>query len=95
MKEVIGRLRIGIGSLWRSTVDNIVKPASCRPGLTTEVWLAYFIIFPIQTNCMSEPRSNFKPFVPADVNMPELTIKSILTGAAFGIIFGASTVYLA
>jgi OPT family oligopeptide transporter len=40
-------------------------------------------------------QSNFKPFVPAETKMAELTIKSIITGAIFGIIFGASTVYLA
>src|SRR5881275_247418 len=43
---------------------------------------------------MSEKKP-FQPFVPANSNMAELTIKSILTGAAFGIIFGAATVYLA
>jgi OPT family oligopeptide transporter len=37
----------------------------------------------------------FRPFVPAETNMAELTFKSILLGAIFGIIFGASTVYLA
>ncbi|MCW3115985.1 MAG: family oligopeptide transporter [Chitinophagaceae bacterium] len=37
----------------------------------------------------------FKPFVSPETNMAEFTIKSVLTGAAFGIIFGASTVYLA
>src|SRR5436190_1023431 len=40
-------------------------------------------------------QSNFKPFVPAETIMAELTIKSIITGAIFGIIFGMSTVYLA
>lgn len=40
-------------------------------------------------------QSNFKPFVSPETNMAEFTIKSVLTGAAFGIIFGASTVYLA
>jgi OPT family oligopeptide transporter len=40
-------------------------------------------------------QSNFKPFVSPETNMAEFTVKSILTGAAFGIIFGASTVYLA
>lgn len=39
-------------------------------------------------------QSNFKPFVPAETIMAELTLKSIITGAIFGIIFGASTVYL-
>lgn len=42
---------------------------------------------------MSESR--FQPFVPDDSRMPEFTLKSVLVGAAFGIIFGASTVYLA
>lgn len=40
-------------------------------------------------------QSNFKPFVSPETKMAEFTLKSILTGAAFGIIFGASTVYLA
>jgi OPT family oligopeptide transporter len=42
---------------------------------------------------MSE--NTFRPFVAPETKMAELTIKSILTGAIFGIIFGASTVYLA
>jgi OPT family oligopeptide transporter len=44
---------------------------------------------------MADQQTNFKPFVPAETQMAELTIKSIITGAIFGIIFGASTVYLA
>ena len=39
--------------------------------------------------------TNFKPFVPAGVQMKEFTLKSILLGCVFGIIFGAATVYLA
>jgi OPT family oligopeptide transporter len=42
---------------------------------------------------MSE--SKFQPFVPDESRMPEFTVKSVLVGAAFGIIFGAATVYLA
>lgn len=38
---------------------------------------------------------SFKPFVSAETKMAEFTIKSVITGAIFGIIFGASTVYLA
>jgi putative OPT family oligopeptide transporter len=37
----------------------------------------------------------FRPFVPADKNVKELTVKSILIGCLFGVIFGAATVYLA
>jgi OPT family oligopeptide transporter len=44
---------------------------------------------------MAEQQNTFKPFVAPETKMAELTVKSILTGAAFGIIFGAATVYLA
>ncbi|MEN9299214.1 MAG: hypothetical protein RLZZ429_1527, partial [Bacteroidota bacterium] len=37
----------------------------------------------------------FKPFVSPETNMKELTVKSILVGSLFGVIFGAATVYLA
>mgnify|MGYP006176321609 FL=1 len=37
----------------------------------------------------------FQPFVPDESKMAEFTIKSVLVGATFGILFGASTVYLA
>src|SRR5258705_4248129 len=40
-------------------------------------------------------QTNFKPFVPAEMKMAEFTIKSVLMGAIFGVIFGAATVYLA
>lgn len=42
---------------------------------------------------MSEKK--FQPFVAPETNMAEFTVKSVLTGAIFGIIFGAATVYLA
>lgn len=44
---------------------------------------------------MAEQPSNFKPFVAPETNMKELTVKSILLGSLFGVIFGAATVYLA
>jgi OPT family oligopeptide transporter len=37
----------------------------------------------------------FQPFVAPETNMRELTVKSILIGSLFGVIFGAATVYLA
>lgn len=37
----------------------------------------------------------FQPFIPDEARIPEFTLKSILMGALFGVIFGASTVYLA
>jgi OPT family oligopeptide transporter len=37
----------------------------------------------------------FKPYISATDKLPEFTLKAILLGAMFGIIFGASTVYLA
>jgi OPT family oligopeptide transporter len=44
---------------------------------------------------MSDAKKSFKPFVAPDVQMKELTVKSILMGSLFGVIFGAATVYLA
>src|SRR5512138_31249 len=37
----------------------------------------------------------FRPYIPPGESPPEFTLKAILLGAAFGIIFGAATVYLA
>jgi uncharacterized oligopeptide transporter (OPT) family protein len=39
--------------------------------------------------------SRFEPYVPADVQMAELTPKAVALGIVFGVIFGAATVYLA
>ncbi len=44
---------------------------------------------------MSEVKKQFKPFVAPETQMKELTVKSILMGSLFGVIFGAATVYLA
>lgn len=44
---------------------------------------------------MAEQPNTFKPFVAPETRMAEFTVKSVLTGAIFGIIFGAATVYLA
>ncbi|HEY1008059.1 MAG TPA: OPT/YSL family transporter, partial [Sphingobacteriaceae bacterium] len=37
----------------------------------------------------------FKPYIAPEARVAEFTVKSILLGAMFGIIFGAATVYLA
>jgi len=39
-------------------------------------------------------KSTFKPFIAADQQLPELTIKAIIPGIFLGIIFGVATVYL-
>ena len=36
----------------------------------------------------------FKPFIPANESRPELTIRALLLGAFFGVVFGAVTVYV-
>jgi putative OPT family oligopeptide transporter len=38
--------------------------------------------------------TTFKPYVPADASLPEFTVRAILLGCVFGIIFGAVTVYV-
>jgi putative OPT family oligopeptide transporter len=37
----------------------------------------------------------FKPFVPTEKEIPEFTLKAVVLGAIFGLLFGAVTVYLA
>jgi len=37
----------------------------------------------------------FRPFIAPETEMKEFTLKAVLVGSAFGIIFGAATVYLA
>ncbi len=46
---------------------------------------------------MSQPAdgSQFKPYVAPDERVAEFTLKAVLIGGIFGIIFGAATVYLA
>ncbi|MBI4669528.1 MAG: oligopeptide transporter, OPT family [Elusimicrobia bacterium] len=39
--------------------------------------------------------AEFKPYVPSETNLPEFTLKAVILGIIFGVIFGASTVYLA
>ncbi len=39
--------------------------------------------------------SNFQPYVAADMKMKEFTLKAVLLGCFFGVIFGMATVYLA
>ena len=43
----------------------------------------------------STPAVEHKPYIPADKEIPEFTPKAVIFGALFGVIFGASTVYLA
>ncbi len=43
---------------------------------------------------MSDQKT-FQPFVAPETNMKEFTVKAIIVGCIFGIIFGAATVYLA
>jgi putative OPT family oligopeptide transporter len=44
---------------------------------------------------MNNPLKQFKPFVGDNENVAEFTVRAVALGAAFGILFGAATVYLA
>ena len=41
------------------------------------------------------PQPGFQPYVPASQSPAEFTAKAIVIGVLFGLLFGASTVYLA
>ena len=44
---------------------------------------------------MQDEKKAFKPYIAPEQNVAEFTVKSVVFGALFGIIFGCSTVYLA
>lgn len=41
-----------------------------------------------------EPHTTFRPYIPAEANLPEFTFLPILVGTILGMIFGASSLYL-
>jgi putative OPT family oligopeptide transporter len=43
----------------------------------------------------TQAQRDFKPYVSPEGSLPELTVKALVAGAFFGIVFGAATVYLA
>jgi len=43
---------------------------------------------------IADPGSDFHPYVPASASLAELTLKAVVIGTLFGLLFGASTVYL-
>jgi OPT family oligopeptide transporter len=55
----------------------------------------YFFIFNATKINQMAVQKQFQPFIPDDARVKEFTVKSVLMGALFGIIFGAATVYLA
>src|ERR1700755_3632781 len=57
--------------------------------------IAFFIYLPFTNQLFMLDKKIFQPFVSPQTNMKELTVKSILLGCLFGIIFGAANVYLA
>ncbi len=42
----------------------------------------------------SEPSLKFEPFIPASAQIPEFTLRAVVTGAILGMVFGASSLYL-
>ena len=50
---------------------------------------------PTEQTAQADTAGDFKPYIASDQTIPEFTPKAIVTGVIFGLIFGASTVYLA
>lgn len=40
------------------------------------------------------PSPRFEPFIPASAQLPEFTLRAVLTGTILGLVFGASSLYL-
>src|SRR5262249_30691463 len=46
-------------------------------------------------NCAPQMSESFKPYIAPEENIAEFSLRAVVLGALFGIIFGAATVYLA
>ena len=62
-------------------------------NLTFIALIEWSEISPNPQNSMEKSKS-FKPYVSAQDFIPEFTLKAVILGSVFGIIFGAATVYL-
>jgi OPT family oligopeptide transporter len=60
-----------------------------------EKFNSFLFILLYKLTAMPDQPSQFRPFVAPETKMAEFTVKSVVMGAIFGIIFGAATVYLA
>jgi putative OPT family oligopeptide transporter len=49
---------------------------------------------PAKTNPVKAAKPAFRPFIPANVILPEFTVLHVIMGALLGVIFGASSLYL-
>ena len=49
----------------------------------------------LNSQSQADAAASYKPYVPANVVIPEFTLRAVLLGAFLGIIFGAVSVYLA
>jgi len=47
-----------------------------------------------QTTEAKAPETKFQPYVPAEETRPEFTVRALVLGALFGVLFGAVTVYV-
>ena len=43
---------------------------------------------------MNENNSGFKPYIPAEKIVPEMTVFSVVMGAVLAVVFGAANAYL-
>src|SRR5688572_22811068 len=82
----------GWGSVNADGTSRTRETLECRVPLTEDT-LAETARSPEPV--VSYTPAGFKPYVPDEAELPELTVRAVLLGALLGILFGASSVYLA
>jgi putative OPT family oligopeptide transporter len=60
----------------------------------TDLWSQTMAVPTTEIPSTNETPSDFKPYVPDKMTMPEFTWPAVLVGAILGIVFGASSLYL-
>src|SRR2546428_13400431 len=89
--------RTSIGTIATSPRKRAAPPCcDCGPRSGTRIdhQAPTQVLAPPMAEALS-PAAEHKPYVPDDARIAEFTPKSVIVGAFFGLLFGASTVYLA
>jgi putative OPT family oligopeptide transporter len=73
----------------------LIRALKIKEKSSLHLQYLFFPIFPSSTNLIAMSEKKFLPFVAPEIQMKEFTVKALLMGSFFGILFGAATVYLA
>src|SRR5262249_14017171 len=78
----------------RTTIRTIFSYGSKRSDIGEAAIIMRPAFQPGEHLAQTATRPEFKPYIADEQQLPELTMRALILGAALGIVFGASSVYL-